>query len=153
MHTGQYAAIAWEGGPLRLGPSGKICDTLFYVFYSFVTHNTTKNDLYVTSIAYSVIKSQFFSFISFLIFISRILLIRLFSLCKYRRGIIVYIEYQSVCPFVWIGPPHPQHRKRKWLHPWPLGPKWGGDTFASGGGSGGSLFRRRDRISGTLCIL
>jgi|LakMenEpi03Aug12_release.lakeMendotaPanAssembly.Ray.scaffolds.fasta_scaffold559833_1 hypothetical protein len=32
-------------------------------------------------------------------------------LCEYlytwsRRGIIVYIEYQSVCPFVWIWPPH-----------------------------------------------
>ena len=61
-----------------------------------------------------------------LIFISHILLVRIFSLCKYRRGIILYIEYQSVCPFVWIGPPHPLHCKRKWLHPWPLGPKWGG---------------------------
>jgi hypothetical protein len=61
------------------------------------------------------------------IFIPRLLLWRLFSfpalsycayfLCKYRTGIIVYIEYQSVCPFVWIGPPHPLHHKRKWLHP------------------------------------
>ena len=72
-----------------------------------------------------------------LIFISRILLIRLFSLCKYRTGIIVYIEYQNVCPFVWIGPPHPLHRKQKWLHPWPLGPKWGGTHSLPGEGVGG----------------
>jgi hypothetical protein len=35
----------------------------------------------------------------------------------YRDYSIQYIEYQSVCPFVLIGPPHPLHRKRKWLHP------------------------------------
>ncbi len=34
-----------------------------------------------------------------------------------RRGIIVYlyIEYQSVCPFVGIGPPTPLPRKQVWL--------------------------------------
>ncbi len=39
------------------------------------------------------------------IFIPRPLLLRLFLF--YHRGIIVYIEYQSVCPFVWIEPPTP----------------------------------------------
>ncbi len=34
-----------------------------------------------------------------------------------RRGIIVYIEYQSVCPFVVIGSPRPLPRKLVWLPP------------------------------------
>jgi hypothetical protein len=35
-----------------------------------------------------------------------------------RRGIIVYIEYQSSCPFVGVGSPHPLPRKRVCLIPW-----------------------------------
>ncbi len=43
-----------------------------------------------------------------------------------RRGIIiVYIEYQSVCPFVEIGSHHPIPCKGVCL---PLGPKGGSDT-------------------------
>jgi hypothetical protein len=34
-----------------------------------------------------------------------------------RRKIIVYIEYQSVCPFVGIEPPHLRSRKRVCLPP------------------------------------
>jgi hypothetical protein len=34
-----------------------------------------------------------------------------------RRGIVVCIEYQSVCPFVGIGSPHPLTRKRVCLPP------------------------------------
>ncbi len=36
-------------------------------------------------------------------------------------GIIVYIEYQSVCPFVGIGSSHPLPCKRLCLHPWTQG--------------------------------
>ncbi len=35
-----------------------------------------------------------------------------------RRGIIVYIEYQSGCPFVGIGSPHPLPRTRVCIPPW-----------------------------------
>ncbi len=35
-----------------------------------------------------------------------------------RRWIIVYLEYQSVCPIVGIEPPHPLPRKRVCLRPW-----------------------------------
>ncbi len=47
-----------------------------------------------------------------------------------RRGIILYLEYQTVCPFVQIGSPHPLSRKRV-CHGSPL-PLWnqkvGGNT-------------------------
>ncbi len=33
-------------------------------------------------------------------------------------GIIVYIDYQSVCPFVGTGSPNPLPRKRVYLPPW-----------------------------------
>jgi hypothetical protein len=36
----------------------------------------------------------------------------------YRIGVSVYIEHQSVCPFVGIGSPHPLSRKRECLPPW-----------------------------------
>ncbi len=34
------------------------------------------------------------------------------------RGIIVYTENQSFCPFLGIGSPHPLTRKRVCLPPW-----------------------------------
>ncbi len=40
----------------------------------------------------------------------------------YREHSVVYIEYQSVCPFVGIESHIPLHRKRECL---PLGPKGG----------------------------
>ncbi len=60
-----------------------------------------------------------------------------------RRGIIVYIEYQSVCPFVGIGSP---------LSPSPssLGP-WGSNTPLRV--MGGTNFRRLDRTPGTSYTL
>jgi hypothetical protein len=42
-----------------------------------------------------------------------------------RKGIILYLEYQSVCPFVRIGSQRPPSRKR--VCP-PLGTKGGGNT-------------------------
>jgi hypothetical protein len=50
----------------------------------------------------------------------------LICIVLWRRGIILYIEYQSVCPCVGIGSPHLLHRKRV-CHP--LGPKgWGSNS-------------------------
>ena len=46
-HTGIFAAIGLEGGPGRLGPTGKICDTFLYVLCSFVTQIMIKKDFYV----------------------------------------------------------------------------------------------------------
>jgi hypothetical protein len=43
----EIAAIGLEGGPGRLGPTGKICDTFLYVLCSFVTQIITKNYIYV----------------------------------------------------------------------------------------------------------
>ncbi len=84
-----------------------------------------------------------------LFFIPRPLLLRLFLF----RAISQYAYFHYVntveglqytqstrvsVPSSELGPPHPLHRKGKWLHPWPLGLKWGGgDTFASGRGSVG----------------
>jgi hypothetical protein len=55
----------------------------------------------------------------------------------------------SVYPFVGIGSPISSPASH--CCP-PLGPKWGCDTLACGGGDGGTQFRRRDRSSGTLCM-
>ncbi len=53
-----------------------------------------------------------------------------------RDFIIVYIEYQSVFPFVGIGGGgHPLRRKRL-CNP-PLDPKWGGQHLLAGEGVGG----------------
>jgi hypothetical protein len=69
----------------------------------------------------------------------------------------VYIEYQSFCPFVGIGSLHPLPRKRVWLpSPGPklylqsseLGPtppagKWVSTPFGSWGGGGHNRLRER----------
>ena len=67
-------------------------------------------------------------------------------------SILVYIEYQSVCPSSELGPLHPLPRKRVWLPP---EPKWGEDTLACGGvaGVGGDPIQRKGQNSGPLCIL
>ncbi len=64
-------------------------------------------------------------------------------------GIIVYTEYQSFCPFLGIGSPHPLTRKRVCLHA-PLDPKGGGATLPCGRGA---QFRRLERKPGTLYTL
>jgi hypothetical protein len=66
---------------------------------------------------------------------------------SHRRGIILYLEYQSVCPFVRIGspwpqPPHPQASVS------PLGT--GGATLDSGWKGANSGDRRK---SLALCLL
>jgi hypothetical protein len=52
---------------------------------------------------------------------------------KNPRGITVYLEYQSVCPFVGIGSP----RKRVCLPPWTQ--TGGGATLALGKGVGAPI--------------
>ncbi len=94
------------------------------------------------------------------IFIPRPLLFRLFLFrafssyayfhwCKYRRGIIVYIEYQGVCPSSELGPPTPYLASKS------------GSTLAHGtqvgGGVGGFGGPNSDggtehRISSTLYV-
>ncbi len=49
------------------------------------------------------------------------------------RGIIVYIEFKSLCPFVGIGSPHSLPGKCVAIPP---GPKWGGETHVLAGGRG-----------------
>ncbi len=68
------------------------------------------------------------------------------------RGIIVYIEYQSVCPFVGIGYPHPLTRKRVCLPPWTQrGEKQ--HSLACGVGGGTQFWRlyRKPCTLYTLC--
>ncbi len=50
-------------------------------------------------------------------------------LCEFysSRGIILYLEYQSFCPFVRIGSNRPLSRKQ--VGPSPPGSKGGGNTF------------------------
>ena len=60
------------------------------------------------------------------------------------RGIIVYIEYQSVCPFIGIGSPTLSPASQCVS---PLGPKGGGATLE------GAQFRQIDRKPGILYIL
>ncbi len=64
-----------------------------------------------------------------------------------RRRIIVYIEYQSVCPFVGIGSPTPTPTSQCVS---PLGPK-GGDQHSLA--DEGAQLRQIDRKPGTLYIL
>jgi hypothetical protein len=65
-----------------------------------------------------------------------------------RKGIIVYIEYQSFCPFVKMSPsPSPQAS----VSPPYLGPG-GGSTLTCGEAGGGSQFQGRDRNSGVYNI-
>ena len=67
-----------------------------------------------------------------------------------RRGIMICLEYQSVCPFVRIGSTCPLSRKREC--PPSLGTKGGGATLACGWGGGGS--HSDDwRESLALCLL
>ncbi len=55
---------------------------------------------------------------------------------------------------VWIGSPHPLHRKRLCPSQDPSGGEEGGHKLAFGRGGWGSQYRRRDRHFGTvLCIL
>jgi hypothetical protein len=63
-----------------------------------------------------------------------------------HKGIIVYIEYQSFCPFVGIGSPHLLPRNRVYPPPiWVLG----GATLACGGGGGGTI---SDEVTDTLVL-
>jgi hypothetical protein len=65
-------------------------------------------------------------------------LLVLFWITIQRRGIKAYIEYQSVCPFVGIGPLTPLLTSERVS----LGPKGGGATLACGrGGAGGDQIR------------
>jgi hypothetical protein len=54
------------------------------------------------------------------------------SMVQYRRGIILYLEYQSVRPFVRIGTPQTLTRKRGC--PSLPGTGWGGNTWVRGRG-------------------
>ncbi len=70
-----------------------------------------------------------------------------------QHWIRVYLEYQSVSPFVGIvslhyHPPPPQAS----VSPQEQSGKWR-NTLACGEGDRGTQFRRRDGNSGTLCIL
>ncbi len=65
------------------------------------------------------------------------------------RGIVLYLEYQSACPFVRIGSIRSISRKR--VCP-PPGAKGGRATFASGWGGGGTQFGRLERkLALALC--
>ncbi len=70
-----------------------------------------------------------------------------------RRGIILYLEYQSVCPFVQIGFSRPLSLQR--VCPPPLEPNGGGgsNTRSRMWGSRGSQFGRLERKPGTLYTL
>jgi hypothetical protein len=72
---------------------------------------------------------------------------RQLCLCYKAANTTEYMECQAFCPIVRIESPHP---KRMLLSP--VGSK-GWDTPACGGGGGGTQLRRRDRHSGTLCII
>jgi hypothetical protein len=63
-----------------------------------------------------------------------------------RRGIIVFIDYQSVCPFVGTGSPSPSPRKGVWT-------QREGSTLAYGLGSGGGANSDDWKKSLALCIL
>ncbi len=65
-----------------------------------------------------------------------------------RRGIIVYLEYQSVWNIVWIESPHSLSRKRVCLPPWTQ--RGGGATLSCGWGGGLTQFGCLDRNPGTL---
>jgi hypothetical protein len=64
-----------------------------------------------------------------------------------EHWIILYLEYQSVCPFIRIGSPSPLSPKRVCLPP--LEPK-GGQHLLAGEGAGGSRLGRLEKRPGTL---
>ncbi len=64
-----------------------------------------------------------------------------------RRGIIVYIEYQSACLFVGIGSPSSSPKASV---PSPLDPNGGSNTRLRVRRGRGTLFGRLDRKPGTL---
>ncbi len=66
------------------------------------------------------------------------------------RGILVYLEYQSICPIVRIGSPHPLTRKRACL---PLGPEGGGEQHSLAAKGVGGLNSDDWIESLALCIL
>jgi hypothetical protein len=73
------------------------------------------------------------------------------DLIRYRTGIILYLEYQSVCPFVRIGPPSPSPESECVLPP--PKPKGGGGRHSLGG-EGENVANSDDwRESLVLCIL
>jgi hypothetical protein len=63
----------------------------------------------------------------------------------------MHTKCQAFNPVARIGFPHPLARKELSLTPH-FGSK-GGDTLARGKGGGGTLFRGRDRHSGTLVFV
>ncbi len=71
-----------------------------------------------------------------------------------RRGIVLYLEYQSVCPFVWTGSPRPLSRKRV-LHPPPpiVGEGAGGSQFGWLNRKPGSLFSFQSEVECFTCPL
>ena len=66
------------------------------------------------------------------------------------EGFIVTIEYQSFCPFVEIGSPHPLPFNGVCLLPWT---QMGGATLTFGWEGEGTQFGRLDRNPGTLYTL
>ncbi len=72
---------------------------------------------------------------------------RLNNPTKSRTKCIHCTECQAFCPFIRIGSPLTQASVAS-----PLDPRGETDSLA-GVGSGGTQFRRRDKNSGTLCIL
>ncbi len=67
------------------------------------------------------------------------------------RGIIVYLEYQSVCPIVGIGSPHPLLRNRECLPPW-IQSKGGSNTLLQVRGWGDSI-RTTGIEAVAICLL
>ncbi len=65
------------------------------------------------------------------------------------RGIILYTAYQSVCPFVGIGSPHPLPRKQVCPSPWTQR-REGSNTRLGVRGWRRTQFGRLDRKPGTL---
>ncbi len=70
--------------------------------------------------------------------------------CIVEGSYVVYIEYQSVCPFVGIESPNSIPRKRVWLPP---GPKGGGGTSSLAGEGVGGLNSDDWTESLALCLL
>jgi hypothetical protein len=67
------------------------------------------------------------------------------------RGIILYLEYQSVCPFVRSGSPRPRLPQESVSPPWN---QRGKDSLAGEGGGGSQFqFGRLERKPGTLSFL
>jgi hypothetical protein len=58
------------------------------------------------------------------------------SIDHWRRGILLYLEYQSVCPFVRIGSFQPLSRKRVCTPAW--NQRGGGQHFLAGEGGANS---------------